>query len=107
MVRLTFTAFALSHGVGLSFLDRKDVIASFVVEYVLFVPLPLTTRTLSSVVSTVNVIAETREGNPDHVIISGSHLDSVPAGPGVNDNGSGTSNNLELALATYHCKSIQ
>ena len=31
------------------------------------------------------------------MVLSGAHLDSVPAGPGVNDDGSGTSFQLELA----------
>lgn len=48
---------------------------------------------------TVNVIAETRGGSPDHVVMVGAHLDSVPAGPGVNDNGSGSALLLELARA--------
>jgi Zn-dependent M28 family amino/carboxypeptidase len=48
---------------------------------------------------TVNVIAETRGGSPDHVVMVGAHLDSVPAGPGVNDNGSGSALVLELARA--------
>jgi hypothetical protein len=30
-----------------------------------------------------------------------SHLDSVPFGPGINDNGSGSSLNLELALQLH------
>mmetsp|Transcript_6727 Transcript_6727/g.19022 ORF Transcript_6727/g.19022 Transcript_6727/m.19022 type:complete len:544 (-) Transcript_6727:44-1675(-) len=34
----------------------------------------------------------------DKQIIVGSHLDSVPAGPGINDNGSGSATNLELAI---------
>jgi Zn-dependent M28 family amino/carboxypeptidase len=46
-----------------------------------------------------NVIADTPTGNPDNVTIIGSHLDSVPEGPGINDNGSGSAFNLELALA--------
>ena len=29
----------------------------------------------------------------------GAHLDSVTAGPGINDNGSGSAANLEVALA--------
>ena len=36
------------------------------------------------------VIAETKHGDPNHVVIAGGHLDSVPAGPGINDDGSGT-----------------
>jgi len=46
---------------------------------------------------TSNLIAETKSGNPDSVIVVGSHLDSVIAGPGINDNGSGSSANLEMA----------
>jgi Zn-dependent M28 family amino/carboxypeptidase len=45
-----------------------------------------------------NVIAETRGGDPDNVVMVGAHLDSVPAGPGINDNGSGTGAILETAL---------
>lgn len=46
-----------------------------------------------------NVIAETKSGNPDHVVMVGAHLDSVPEGPGINDNGSGSAAILEVALA--------
>ncbi|KAJ3268947.1 hypothetical protein HDV01_002086 [Terramyces sp. JEL0728] len=44
-----------------------------------------------------NVIADSIQGNPDSVVVFGSHLDSVPAGPGVNDDGSGAMATLELA----------
>ncbi|KAG6031130.1 hypothetical protein E4U41_007705 [Claviceps citrina] len=43
-----------------------------------------------------NVISETREGDPDNVVMLGAHLDSVLAGPGVNDDGSGTAALLEV-----------
>jgi Peptidase family M28/PA domain len=46
---------------------------------------------------TENVIAETRSGDPDNVIVVGAHLDSVGTGPGINDNGSGSSGILEIA----------
>jgi Zn-dependent M28 family amino/carboxypeptidase len=46
---------------------------------------------------TTNVIGTTRQGNPDEQVIVGAHLDSVTEGPGINDNGSGTSQNLEIA----------
>jgi Zn-dependent M28 family amino/carboxypeptidase len=46
---------------------------------------------------TENLIAESKGGDPNHVIMSGAHLDSVPAGPGINDNGSGSSAILEVA----------
>ena len=45
-----------------------------------------------------NILADTRSGDPDNVTIVGSHLDSVVEGPGINDNGSGSAFNLELAL---------
>ncbi len=43
------------------------------------------------------VIAETKRGDPNHVVLAGAHLDSVTAGPGINDDGSGSSWQLELA----------
>ncbi|MFJ8477272.1 M28 family peptidase [Kitasatospora sp. NPDC094011] len=46
---------------------------------------------------TWNVIAETRGGDPANTVMIGAHLDSVPAGPGINDNGSGTAGILEVA----------
>jgi len=46
---------------------------------------------------TENLIAESRRGDPHHVVMAGAHLDSVPEGPGVNDNGSGSSALLEVA----------
>ena len=47
---------------------------------------------------TFNLFAETRSGNPGNVVMAGAHLDSVPEGPGVNDNGSGSVILLETAL---------
>lgn len=44
-----------------------------------------------------NVIAELRGENDDNVVMAGAHLDSVQAGPGINDNGSGSAALLELA----------
>jgi aminopeptidase S len=45
-----------------------------------------------------NVIAEWPHGDANHVVMLGSHLDSVSAGPGINDNGSGSAGVLETAL---------
>lgn len=44
-----------------------------------------------------NLIAET-EGDKNRVMVVGAHLDSVRAGPGINDNGSGSATILEVAL---------
>jgi Zn-dependent M28 family amino/carboxypeptidase len=54
------------------------------------------------------VIAETRDGDPNHVVVVGAHLDSVTAGPGINDDGSGTATLLaqaeELADGHYNLR---
>jgi Zn-dependent M28 family amino/carboxypeptidase len=47
--------------------------------------------------SSENVIAELPGRNDDNVVMAGAHLDSVPAGPGINDNGSGSAVLLEVA----------
>jgi aminopeptidase S len=44
-----------------------------------------------------DVVAQTRTGSTDHVVMLGAHLDSVPEGPGINDNGSGVAALLEIA----------
>ena len=44
------------------------------------------------------MLAETAGGNPDNVVMAGAHLDSVQAGPGINDNGSGSAGLLETAI---------
>jgi len=51
-----------------------------------------------------NVIAEKRGANDNNVVMAGAHLDSVPAGPGINDNGSGSAALLEVAqnLSNHH-----
>ncbi|OBH90085.1 M28 family metallopeptidase [Mycobacterium sp. E2989] len=45
-----------------------------------------------------NVIAQTKTGSTSNVVMAGAHLDSVPDGPGINDNGSGVAAVLETAL---------
>lgn len=45
-----------------------------------------------------NVIAQTRTGKTDNVVMAGAHLDSVEVGAGINDNGSGSAGLLETAL---------
>ncbi|MDT4988482.1 MAG: hypothetical protein QOI74_2576 [Micromonosporaceae bacterium] len=55
-------------------------------------------RTLTEERTSRNVIAETPTGRADNVVMLGAHLDSVTAGPGINDNGTGSATLLELAL---------
>jgi Zn-dependent M28 family amino/carboxypeptidase len=57
----------------------------------------LKTDTFRGIATTYNVLAETPGGNADNVVVVGAHLDSVNAGPGINDNGSGTAAILEVA----------
>ncbi|MBY5161417.1 M20/M25/M40 family metallo-hydrolase [Salsipaludibacter albus] len=47
-------------------------------------------------IESLNVIAELAGANDDNVVMAGAHLDSVPAGPGINDNGSGSAALLEV-----------
>lgn len=54
----------------------------------------------------VNVLAESKTGDPDNVIMAGAHLDSVKQGPGINDNGSGSAAVLEVALQMAKVKPI-
>jgi Zn-dependent M28 family amino/carboxypeptidase len=48
---------------------------------------------------TQNVFTETKDGDPNNVIMLGAHLDSVQAGAGINDDGSGSTLILEIAKA--------
>ncbi|MGV9305423.1 M28 family metallopeptidase [Nonomuraea sp. NPDC003727] len=51
-----------------------------------------------------NVLAESRHGRADKVVMVGGHLDSVEDGPGINDNGSGAGAILEVALRMAKAK---
>ncbi|WP_188311980.1 M20/M25/M40 family metallo-hydrolase [Salinarimonas soli] len=48
--------------------------------------------------TTRNVLADTRIGHPDEVVVVGAHLDSVREGPGMNDNASGSAAVLQAAV---------
>lgn len=47
--------------------------------------------------TTTNIIADSPTGSDERVVVVGAHLDSVIAGPGINDNGSGSATILEIA----------
>ena len=53
----------------------------------------------SEVIPCTSVVAETTHGRDDAVIAVGAHLDSVIAGPGINDDGTGTVAVLSMAKA--------
>ena len=48
-------------------------------------------------IETINIIAQTAEGDPDNCVMLGGHSDSVAEGPGINDDGSGSLALLEIA----------
>jgi Zn-dependent M28 family amino/carboxypeptidase len=62
------------------------------------VTLRVATSTESEIRETYNVLADTPGGDPNRVVVQGTHLDSRLEGPGINDNGSGSSYNLESAI---------
>ncbi|KAH8819754.1 hypothetical protein F5884DRAFT_826251 [Xylogone sp. PMI_703] len=57
-------------------------------------------------IATINIIAQTRDGDPDNCVMLGGHSDSVAEGPGINDDGTGSLTLLEIAtrLANYKVK---
>ncbi|HEX2105382.1 MAG TPA: M28 family metallopeptidase [Solirubrobacteraceae bacterium] len=67
----------------------------------------LRTETFQEVRQTENVFGDTRKGDPNRMIVIGAHLDSVPGGPGINDNGSGTAQNLEIAEELRHAGRVR
>jgi Zn-dependent M28 family amino/carboxypeptidase len=56
----------------------------------------LKTETLRDPRTAQNVLADTT-GRRDRLVVVGAHLDSVPEGPGIQDNGSGSATILEIA----------
>ena len=81
--------------VGLSFADASALITQL--EAGQTVVARVFTETTNEVRTTSNVLADSPTGSADRVVVVGAHLDSVIAGPGINDNGSGSSTILEIA----------
>nr|WP_244962851.1 M20/M25/M40 family metallo-hydrolase [Cryobacterium roopkundense] len=81
--------------VGLSYADGAALYASAQAGST---TVAVSTEVIAETRTTVNIIADTRKGNKEKVIVVGAHLDSVLAGPGINDNGSGTATILETAI---------
>ncbi|WP_033322178.1 M20/M25/M40 family metallo-hydrolase [Actinomadura atramentaria] len=51
-----------------------------------------------------NVLADTRTGRASRTVVVGAHLDSVPEGPGINDNGTGSATVLAVASRLAHTR---
>ncbi|MFI7742775.1 M28 family peptidase [Kocuria rhizosphaericola] len=82
---VTVPVIGLSYQAGVELLDAEEV--------------SVTAETVSELRETYNVIADTGTGDPANTIVVGAHLDSVPEGAGINDNGSGSAAVLVIAEA--------
>ncbi|MCB1265643.1 MAG: M20/M25/M40 family metallo-hydrolase [Mycobacterium sp.] len=69
-------------------------------------PVTLTLDATTETISARNVIAQTTTGSAQNVVMVGGHLDSVPEGPGINDNGSGVAAILETAVQLGNAPAI-
>jgi Zn-dependent M28 family amino/carboxypeptidase len=61
-------------------------------------PVTMELRTLDEMRTGKTIIAQTRTGRQDNVVVAGAHLDSVVEGPGVGTNGTGVAALLETAV---------
>jgi len=62
----------------------------------------LTVDSIAENRTTTNLIVDTTCGDHNNTIVLGAHTDSVGAGPGINDNGSGFIGLMEVAKALSH-----
>lgn len=81
----TIPVLGASYAVGVDLADPVDSRVS------------ISADTRSEIRHTTNYLAQTATGRTDRVVLVGAHLDSVPEGPGINDNGSGSATVLEIA----------
>ncbi|KAJ3054716.1 Leucyl aminopeptidase yscIV [Rhizophlyctis rosea] len=86
---------SMTHSVGVALASMKDATIS------------VATNTSLEVLETFNVLCDTKRGDPHNVIVVGAHLDGVPAGPGIVDNGSGSATLLEVAIQFYRSRRIR
>lgn len=70
-------------------------------------PTTLKLEASTQAVKARNVIAQTKTGSTSNVVMVGAHLDSVPEGPGINDNGSGVAAVLETAAQLGPAPDVQ
>lgn len=61
-------------------------------------PVTMELRTLDEMRTGKTLVAQTRTGRQDNVVVAGAHLDSVVEGPGVGTNGGGVAALLETAV---------
>lgn len=61
---------------------------------------------VTKTINSQNIIAETKEGNPDRIVMAGTHLDSGTENSGMNDNASSSAALLETALVMQKIKPV-
>lgn len=61
-------------------------------------PVRLVLDAKAAVIKSRNILAQTKSGDPNHVVMAGAHLDSPMDSPGSNDDGSGVAAVLETAV---------
>ena len=62
-------------------------------------PVLLTLDAKAAMVTSRNVVAQTKTGDTHNVVVAGAHLDTVAKSPGINDDGTGVAALLETAAA--------
>ncbi|KAF4971204.1 hypothetical protein FSARC_1926 [Fusarium sarcochroum] len=67
----------------------------------------LTINVLTEKRETWQIIADTKEGDSDNIVMLGAHLDSIQEGPGINDNGSGVAALLSIAESIKKYKNFK
>ncbi|CAF1242153.1 unnamed protein product [Didymodactylos carnosus] len=86
----TFPVISVSHSVGMQLMNAaNDTLTNTTVT------IQLAAEKEERPVG--NICADTRTGDPTQTILIGGHSDSVPAGAGINDNGSGSAAIIVLA----------
>ncbi len=90
-IGLGLASFSLSHALGASLVQQVRSVGP--------VTLNFDSGWRPGTVTSSNVIAERPGTDPSRVLVLGAHLDSVPQGPGISDNGSGVAALLALAEA--------
>lgn len=79
--------FSITQSLGLTLLQNEATAV-----------LNINTVNSQTIERTINVLCTTKQGDKENTIVAGAHLDSVPEGPGMVDNGSGATSLLEIAL---------
>ncbi|MGF0118524.1 M20/M25/M40 family metallo-hydrolase [Promicromonospora sp. Marseille-Q5078] len=90
--------------VGVDAAEGAAILAAFQADPSLQVTFDLQATTTDA--ESFNVLAETRRGRDDNVVMLGAHLDGVEEGPGINDNGTGSAAILETAVQLAKTKAI-